>query len=891
MYRKKGMCLLLTLLLCFGLFMSDTTLSKEGEDVKKGRLNEQIASNHTDIIESNIVSCPLLQNYIEKYDYYESNDFGNSFIVADALNEEAFSENIIEVKLVDNQKQYYDYGDSVSLREENYVVEFLTYENDILLKSFYIPDINEVNTILEKVKKIERKDPIFKRVVTSMSYETTYKQSFDNIETCNSVNVAGMTDNQAPLDHFLKTKNQADSILPSNTNSNIPSSDNCIVNLLGRNIFTSTGTYQKSGAEWGYYAKTTVDKGSDLLTSILIYDIKTIKEDDRDPDIVSISPVLSMDYKFNYESNVVYQYTANNYCLGNPSYKAGIKYVVLPNNNSEFVPLNPGEQNYNEDDDLGYCIGSKAVKIIGQTKSFASKADYMSNILVLLGNVVLGAATSGLSIPAQAIIGGSYTLLTDAILKTKEEKVKKPYKFNYSNKNGKVVYDSTDINGATSLSGAKEAKQFAKYLEFTMQNENKEFMDSNNNTERKNPILFKDSTDSINYTFNLISSDKDDRYLAQISHLFSAEIFNDNTWLFNQNPTYIGTTSAEWSYIFGKDFDSKEIKVEGGHKDTIIAFGKSKEKIATFTPKKTGVYDILLHDMPSDTTFTINSLSKSTSDKSITDAWGESRRVSSQGYLKYYISLNAGTTYQIGFSRTVNGYRKFGTARLTIYESDCSSVSSGDSKNDSNFVYRDIVNENGVYIDNQFIPKQDGQYTIVVTPSANSNTKDTYMLLLDDEYNVIAADDDGWGDRIAGVRINLVANKAYYIASGFYGTGSKGSYRVSIFKQMYVPELRGNNLKNEFVLQDFGSNYSSQFLLASQSSNHTVTISAFWISNDASGPIDVIIYNDRFEQIVYGTDVNKNPLKFSFSANRLYAIKISTKASLYQGISLKFQEA
>ncbi len=891
MYGKKGMCLLSALLLCFGLFMSNMTLLNEGNGVKKERLNEQIAFPHDDIVEPIVVSQPLLQNFIEKYDYYESNDFGNDFIVADTLDEETFSENIIEVKLINNQKQYYDYGVSVSLRNEDYVVEFLTYENDILLKSFYIPTTNEVDTILEKVKRIEQKDSVFKRVVTSMTYETTYKQSFDDVAICNSVNIAGMIDKQAPLDHFLKTKNQADSILPTNANSNIPSSDNCIVNLLGRNIFTTAGTYQKSGAEWGYYAKTTVDKGNDLLTSVLIYDIKTIKEDDINPDIVSISPVLSMDYKYNYESNVVYQYTANNYCLGNPSYKAGIKYVVLPNDNSKFVPLNPGEKNYIENDDLGYCIGAKAAKMIGQPKSFAGKADYMSDILVLLGNVMLGAATSGLSLPAQAVIGGSYTLLTDAVLKAKEEKTKEPYNFKYSNKDGKVIYDMTDIDGATSLSGAKEAKQFAKYLEFTMQNENKEFMNSDDKAERKNPILFKDSTDTINYMFKLISSDKEDRYLAQITHLFSAEIFNDNTWLFKQNPTYIGSTSSEWSYVFGKDFNSKEIKVESGHKDTIIAFGKSNEKVATFTPKKTGIYDILLHDMPSDTTFTINSFSKSTSSKFVADAWGKSRLVSSQGYLKYYISLNAGTTYQLGFSRTVNNCRKFGMGRLTIYESDCSSVTSGESKNDLNFVCRDIINENGYYIDNQFIPKQDGQYTIVVTPSASSNTKDTYMLLLDDEYNVIAADDDGWGDRIAGVRINLVANKAYYIASGFYGTSSKGSYRVSIFKQMYVPELRGDNLKKEFVLQDFGSNYSSQFLLTSQSSNCSVVISAFWLSNDASGPIDVIIYNDRFEQIVYGTNVNKNPLEFTFSANRLYVIKMSTKATVYQGISIKFQEA
>ncbi len=888
--RIKRMIVFSSLLFCFLPFLKGNTTSTINFCNKKDiRRNAQIENN--DAVKNELISEPILSNYVEHYKYYKSDDFGNSFIVADVLNESAYSGNVCEIKLIDNKIQYYDYGNSASLRREDYVVEFLTYENDILLKSFYIPSSNEVGSIINKTIHIDKNDDVYNRLITSMNFENSYKQSLDCISACNSVNIAGLVDNQAPLDLFLKTKDQPESILPTNSNSNIPSSDNAIVNLLGKNIFTSTGTYQKAGAEWGYFAKTAVDKGSNLLTSVLIYDISTIKADSVNPDIVSISPVLTMDYKYNYDNNVVYQYSKNNYCLGNPYYKAGLKYIVLSNNQDTFVPINPGESGYNKDTDNGYCIASNFAQFIGQPKNFGGNIKLTAEIIFSVGNLILGAATSGLSLPAQAIIGGAYTLLSDATLKLIDKLNNQKILLDGTTNNGRIKYSHSDTTGSTDFDNERNRESgFAKYIEIGSPYDSNKSDEENDEAKRNNPLLFKDSLDSISYEFGLFSSE-DTNYVAQIAHMFSAEVFNDNTWLFNSKPTYLGTVKAEWSYVFGKKFDSKEIKIESGHKDTVIVFGQNKETVATFTPKKTGAYDILLHDMLPGSTFSIGTVTKTSSCKKITDPWGMSRTVLSKEYLKSYISLTAGTTYRLHFSRILNEKMWFGMARLTIYLSDSSSVSSGDSKNDSNYVYRDITNENGYYIDNQFIPKQDGVYTIVVSPSAQSNSKDTYMSVLDDEYNIIASDDDGWGDRIAGVRIPLVANKAYYIASGFYGTSATGSYRVSICRQTFVPELRGDNLKNEFVLQDFGSTYSSQYLLLSQTNKRSVLMTAFWISNDASGNIDIIIYNDRMEQLVYGSNVGNTPLSYTFTANRLYLIKISTKATLYKGLSVKFQEA
>ena len=839
-----------------------------------------------------VLSQPPVSNYISSYNYYYSNDFGNDFILADTLDQSSFQKNIFEIKLINNTNQFYDYGSFSHLSNEKYVLEFLCHGTDNMQKSFYVPSVEEVTRILNKATKIDKTSENFGRLITSLTYEATYKHSTNSIALCNIVNTNQLVDNQAPLDNFISAKNQLDSILPYGTSSlNTPSSDNNIVNLLGKSIFTNTGTYQKAGSEWGFYAKTSTDQGNNLLTSVLVYDIKTTKTDSVNPDIVSISPVLSMDYKYNYDSNIVYQYSANNYCLANPSYKAGIKYIVLPNSNSNFTPINYGETNYDQKSDNGYCIGARASKLIGQAKSYSGKVDYMNQTMIFLGNVALGAATSGLSLPAQVVLNASYTLLanvTSNIIKEKTNYVD----FAVNQQNGKLIRDTTVIDGSSNFDEVKKNNQFHKIIGFDLQNSKGGFNDSNNTPNRKNPMLFKDSSDSINYLVQILSSQLSDEYLAQISHYFSADILNDSTWFFNQNPEYIGTASSEWSYVYGKDFNSKDIEITKQTDDTIIAFGKSKSNFVKLTPKKTGVYDIILHDMPSDTTFILSNLTKNGSYKYETDPWSISRRLPSENYLKYNVSLTAGSTYSLGFYRDINGYKRFGTARLSIFESDQSSISSGDSKYDSNYVYREITNYYGYNIINQFIPKQDGQYTITACPLPQSNTKDTYLSILDENFNIIMSDDDGWGDRIAGARINLVANKEYYVSTRFYGSGSTGSYRVNIFKQVFIPELRGVNLTNEFSLAEFGSEHSTQYLLVSQSQKRNGKISAFWASNNNStyNYIKLTLFNEKMEQLSEATDIRSSPFNYSFNANKLYVLRLSTITSSQKGVSLKFQE-
>lgn len=100
--------------------------------------------------------------------------------------------------------------------------------------------------------------------------------------------------------------------------------------------------------------------------------------------------------------------------------------------------------------------------------------------------------------------------------------------------------------------------------------------------------------------------DSSDKYTILLNHYFKLDIFNDNTWLFNQNPEFLKQIEFSWSYAYGYDINS-DITITNGQEQNIL-FGKNGQQIE-FTPKYDGVYDALLYDMPAKTTLSLESTS------------------------------------------------------------------------------------------------------------------------------------------------------------------------------------------------------------------------------------------------------------------------------------------
>lgn len=338
-----------------------------------------------------------INDFISTYNFYTSNDIASNLIVADALNKDNYIDGIYEFKLISNNV-FYDYLNFNSLYSEKYVVEIIRTDSSTnLIKEFYIPNDNEVNKIIEKSLRINNNDSVFSNLITSINIENSYKSSLPSIVPLNTISYTEDVNNQNILDHFLSTQSiDTPELVMTSQNAYKKVVDHQIVNLIPKSKFTSVGTYTRSGTEWGFFLKTFNDYGNNMISSLLIYDINNLKFSTVDFDIVSIKTVYTMNFKYDATLNVVYKDSPNNFCIGNPQYKASIQYVTLDGNKTNFTIPNSIEN------DHGYCFSAYDAALIGVGKNFnQSYVDSLSNILIKAGSIALAAATQNWPYPVK----------------------------------------------------------------------------------------------------------------------------------------------------------------------------------------------------------------------------------------------------------------------------------------------------------------------------------------------------------------------------------------------------------------------------------------------------------------------------------------------------------
>lgn len=829
-----------------------------------------------------MATLPMIDNLSTSFCFFTSSGFGNGIYVAETPETQENNFKIYEVKLIDNAIANYDYAGYNSLRSNPYVVEFL-YEGEQLTKEFYIPTKAEAVEIINKSTGIGKQNKKYRDLITSITIEASYKASLSSsISLLSNDNKADNVNSQPTLDHYLLTESNTQNkylTLGSVLSEAEPilTTDNSIVDLIPKKYFRSDGEYQNAGAEWGYFIKTYKDYDNNKISSVLIYDILNIRKELGTPDTVQIKPVFSWNFKYDYDSDVVSKDSENNYCLGNPSFKAGIKYVKHPNDMGTFLPKNPDDSGYTIAADDGYCIGSYNAKYIGTHKNYKGSVSILESAVVYLGNIALGVITSGFSTGVQLAIGAAYTAITDIV---RENRIPSD-----SEKNGKETLDVSSISGYGSIYDVKKEKipPFRKFIQFPAPTSGSE-----------NPLLFKDSSNSINYQIQLLSSEESDNYTCLFLHGFTCSIFNDNSRIFHSNPDFVSTVSANWAYLFGGNFNPKQLTIKGSAHNIEIVYGQNHEASVLLKTKEKGIYDIVLTDMPANTTLAISQISGDSGCEIYKSVWGTSEpriELSKEKFLKHYVSLEGNSTYEIKVYGCRNGARKFGGALLSVFKSDSSTVKTGTSEYGRNYTYRNRVN-NGYYINNCFVPEKSGIYTIVASPSSSSSSKDTKIALLDSNFRKIAEDDDGFGGLVAGIRINLIANKQYYIISSFYSLESTGDYEVDFFKQQYFPEIRGKITNKGFTFP-LGKAISRSSFLVRQSSNRTISFYANWdtVISDPNFPnVYLEIYNARIGTLLYRTNILFTNCAFEFESGTLYLIEFSAITDLYTNVHLSCKE-
>lgn len=826
-----------------------------------------------------------IDSLMTKYNFYLVNGKNYNFIVADTYNE--YEKNfILEFKLILSTDKYSFYGFE-SLREKDAVIEIIKRNSNTndFTKEYIVPSNFQVNYIKNK-SLLCNDETIKSRLISSINIENDFKAQMNNnsnsmITRSASSNINSDVDNQTVLDFFL----DSDAIFSAETielgftggsQEVIQSYDDCIVNLIPKDVFITNGTYSKSGSEWGFFAKTYDDYGDNKITSLIIFDIINVKTDGINPDYVQVIPKIHRNYKYDYDTNVVVSDVDNNYCIGNPYYKASLNYVKFDNDLNGVEHPNPTDDDYTVQDDYGYCFGSTSVKYIGVGKNSDGNIG-LAKLLLQLSNIGVDIVTSGLSIVEQLAIGMTCDFIGNSVVDALTESTKN-LNFVHDTQTDKYIYSATNLSGFSNFNLAKQNSMLTKYYEVKMPGYDSSF----NSNNRQTPLLFKNDTDSVNYEFQLYSSEYSDDYTALVSHKLNFDVFNDNsTRLFKRDPDFLGTVESNWSYLIGQDIHSNSYLIDNGKSDYYVASGTVSDQVVQFRASAAGKYRFVLENIGTWSKIQSGNYSDSSGSTTFINCIGTTIYASNKDSIYIDRELEEDELVDISISRVnQNNFKLFGTAKLRVFYVKEDVIVNFSNLNSKNF-YSKTIASSGFNVLNKINVLHSGYYTFNVS-SANSSYRDTYMTFLDDKFRKIISDDDSFGNMQAGFGLFLSSYKTYYVLTSFYSTSTQGEYKLNISRQRYLPELRGRVCTQTIHLAALGSNRQACFLTR-QSQTRTIRFSLSW-ENNQQYAVSLNVYNSEGSVVYSSSNINSSTLTVELAKNNLYMFYFSVSSSAISGI-------
>lgn len=847
----------------------------------------------------------LLDEYIEFFDFYYLDDLPSKIIVADCL-KSVNDFNIYELKLILEPSKYNFDNPSVLFTEE-YVIEIVYFDaNQNIEKKYEIPNETQVEIIKNKAKIIEKESEIYERIITSLNFEIDNNDESIALMTAdndsknageNVISVDG--NNQILLDDYL---NHGNVIIPTLVGENgntiqYYSYDDSIVNLIPKEVFRNKGSYSFGGGEWGGFALTKAYSDEKYVTSLILYDIISTKLDIYNSEAVIIKPIYKYDYFYYLDEDVVVKYQPNNLCLANPTFKAMINYVQLTDFPNMTKHYNDYEDGYKYENDEGFAFLSSASKLVGTHKNSKDQIDSTLKILSKAVSLALNVATSKLSFVTQTIISEAYDYLSEKLIESINE-YNFPSNVAYVSKNdGKYITNvECEIGNAGSFSALKDMYKAIERLPKTYINS---FVSNNDNS----PLLFKNTTDSMNYNFSIITPDKNNDYSAMLCHHLDFDVFNDNSSIFKNYPDYLGKSSNYWNYLIGKNINPKSNQTIKENQELLVISGEDSKQTIKFTPKKTGKYIIKLVDYQYNSEIQLENYSASNSGykefNNGVDPFNENKKsesnlnnlfdkkkVSNIENLEIKHLLEGSKTYSIYFSRKYMPNSEnssiynlfFGTAKLVIYYDNNLSLEPINVQNDFNDNSKQLsIIHNGSNSMIKFIPTKSAQYTFSTISKSYAYSPDTNLKLLDNNHNFLIFDDNSYGGLLSGIRYYLIANQTYYLI--FDAKSNYGEYILEVSNQLYIPQMKGRMLDYGILFSQFGNPYKFVIYETKQIETRSITFSAIWYSAYANfSDITLQIY-DSNSLLLSKYQFMNNPVNFIFQKNKLYKIRLVINGS------------
>lgn len=357
---------------------------------------------------------------LSAYTFYHYDVGVRNYYVADVLNPDCFSQNIVQLIIIDKADEADKIDSSLegkSIIRISRFVDGRLYVKDSPISERLVQDISKISRTAEDGSEE------FKTTVTSLNLIFDLEKDIArNLEEANlsqpqAVDVLPggpilppifppiskyeyleplpdeieVADNQATLDYYLSIKdifgqitvNYANTIFPNPKRNSMTFFDDPITTIIPKKYFENPGVATVVGKEFGYCIETVNN-----LSSVLVFDIThTISKNDSGITI-GIVPVIHSNYVFDETKNTVFQGAPNNLCLANPSLTAQIRYLNLEDDANSVKHPNPGDIDYVQSEDNGAYFSSFMSKIKGKSQKYEID-EVLSTLKYVVGNAFL----------------------------------------------------------------------------------------------------------------------------------------------------------------------------------------------------------------------------------------------------------------------------------------------------------------------------------------------------------------------------------------------------------------------------------------------------------------------------------------------------------------------
>ena len=786
-----------------------------------------------------------IKELVKSFDIFDYKISNKHYYVCDVLNPESVQKKLKKIVINTSPSEIDGLPFNYSAYTDKTIIEIVEEKNNTNSTEYFYADKSFGDYIESIAMTIDKESLEFERICTSFNYLISEKQKNNKNAPASdySYNASiSLLDSQASLEHFIKTKEVRSEemtneyIKPNETEPNnyYYYIDNPITTIIPKYLFTQQIAKFDFGIEWGYYINTVQGSNSnEYISSVLIIDLTQIRGYNSQNDQIQIKVIHHSNYKYILSQDAVIYYGENNYCIGNPIIESQLHYVAANDNLNNSITVNPEDSNYSMKNDKGFSFGAANFKLIGIGKQRDNKIEAYKSYIVNVCSTIIDFVTNSLelSFASSLAISKISDFAINSLLSNYEAPVKNANIV--TNSNGLYEYNYTLENSYDNIITAAQFSALKKYVCFYLQNRgdtNNKFNSNATNieTNHQTPILFKNDSHSINYSQNIISSEQTENYVASISHRLQFDVFIDDTTLFKFDPSFIGRYETGWSYLLGKDVCFSE-KTYASKKDLYVATGTHNPQVIIFSPQVTAYYDIVLtksSDLMRLSEATFGDIQLTEYREEFENVWGTTLSNGYHSTFKGRVRLTSGNTYRFQIKRIHESNQYYGTCIFNIYQlgTDLGDIYNSNIASSQDKYINQNISYNKTPIINRLYSSKSELYSI----SANhyqSNSLDTYLLILDSKYRVLAISDDNYGNRDAGLLLRINSNNNIYIVTHLYNMSSSGTYGINVAKASIIPTLTFDSNTNSFgkIIIDF-SKYNSRLYLFSLPISCTVNM-------------------------------------------------------------------